>query len=762
MREALAKLQGRFAANRDAAPRADDPRPRTKASAIAFGRLPASAPQADLRQLAAAWGLIPAGEASDPQGLAGVRHGAGGPSPGPAALGLAAEALGLQATFVSKRVSALKGDDLPCLVLIREAESCLVVGRPAPDRLTVLSQGRTVEIAASELAEAANGTLALLRPLAQDAIGRRAGEAQPGPSAAAPNGASAEEARLRAASVVRAHVREALAGQGPLLRQLILASLLINILGLFLPLFSMAIFDRVIPHAAFETLWALALGACLALAVEFALRAARLKLFDAAGLTMSAGLQGRVVGRLLGARSADLPSGSGAVIQPLQDLDGMANLAPQLAVSLIVDIPFFLALIVLIGSIAGPIALVPLAGTLLLVAVHVLCHRLAKRSQGEHGSLQRRTQQLVIDSLSAQERIRVTASAGSMLARWDMACDGAGYALHRTRYWHGIAAQAAAAIVQAVIVGTLVWGVFRIDAAAMTIGALSAAMLLANRAMTPVSIATGLIFRAVQLAEQAAPIGALLAAPLEAGGDRRADGRDAIAGKLDLGAVTVQHPGDARDALRDVTLSIAAGERVGVIGKSGCGKSTLLRLLVRLVEPAKGAVRLDDRDIRHYDPATLRAAIACMPQDSALVDGSLEENLTAGLDRVDPVRFAAVARLTGVDEIARSHPQGYSLRVGPGGQRLSGGERQLVSLARALMGDPAMLLLDEPTAALDNAAEARLIAELRDLPASCGMVVATHRMQVLSLVDRVIWLDGGRVVADGPKADIFRKFGIAA
>jgi ATP-binding cassette subfamily C protein LapB len=184
--------------------------------------------------------------------------------------------------------------------------------------------------------------------------------------------------------------------------------------------------------------------------------------------------------------------------------------------------------------------------------------------------------------------------------------------------------------------------------------------------------------------------------------------------------------------------------------------------MVRLAEPAQGGVQLDERDMRHYDPQVLRRAVALMPQEAGLVDGSLEHNLTLGLGPVDPERFADVARLTGVAEIARAHPQGYSLQVGPGGRRLSGGERQLVSLARALMGEPALLLLDEPTAALDNTAEARLINELRQLPAACGMVIATHRMQVLSLVDRVIWLEGGRIVADGPKAEVFQKLGLAA
>jgi ATP-binding cassette subfamily C protein LapB len=201
---------------------------------------------------------------------------------------------------------------------------------------------------------------------------------------------------------------------------------------------------------------------------------------------------------------------------------------------------------------------------------------------------------------------------------------------------------------------------------------------------------------------------------------------------------------------------------VGIIGKAGCGKSTLLRLLVRLHEAQSGRLSLDGRDIRQFDPQALRRAIGYMPQDAHLFDGSLEDNLAMGLGRVDRADLDRVARISGVQAFASQHPSGFSLPVGPGGQRLSGGERQAVSLARALMGAPCLLLLDEPTAALDNTAEARVIAELGRELGDTGLIVATHRLPVLALTDRIIWMDNGRIVADGPKADIFARFGLAA
>ncbi len=320
----------------------------------------------------------------------------------------------------------------------------------------------------------------------------------------------------------------------------------------------------------------------------------------------------------------------------------------------------------LVAFIAGPIVFVPIAGALALVAVHAIGHALSHRAHGEQGGLQRQTQQLLIDAVAAQERIRVTGAGPGMLAA-STGCStprprGAPVALLARLQRPGLRHHRAGGDRRRA-------GLGRVPHRRR--GADHRRALGGDAAGQPrhdaVGIAIGLVHRAIQGAAQAAPIGALLAAPVEAGGDRRGDGRDAVAGRVDLAGAGVRHANDGRDALKDVTISIRPGERIGLIGKAGCGKSTLMRLMVRLVEPASGAVRIDERDIRHFDPAVIRAAIAYMPQDSALVDGTLEDNLTLGLGPVPTARFAEIARLTGVAEIARAHPKGYSMGVGPGG-----------------------------------------------------------------------------------------------
>jgi ATP-binding cassette subfamily C protein LapB len=705
---------------------------------------------AQLAHLAELWQLVPKGHAAAMR----ARNPAD-MSPGPASIEREAELLGLSVSFRQARPAALSAADMPCIVLLHGGSGCLLVACDAGSVMADGERGRR-RIDMAELASRSTGAVLLVRPAVAISDNTEAG-----PHGEPSGAAQRQNPAMPARALVRA-VTAALRGQRPLLAQLIVASVVINLFSMLLPLFSMAVFDRVIPHAAMETLWALALGIALALLLEFALRQARLRLFDAVGQSISQSLQGRIVSRLLGARTEDLPRGSGAAVQPLQDLDQMALLAPQLVIGLFVDLPFFVVLVGLIAFIAGPVAFAPVIGALILLTMHLVSHRLAHRALDEHSGFQRRQQQLVIDSASAQERIRITGAAEHVLARWDVAADAAGFAAHLTRYWHGLAAQGGAILVQAVMVVTLVAGVYRIEAALMTIGALSASVLLVNRAMMPISVATSLVFRALQLLQTATPITGILNARMEAGGDQRHVPAGSINGQIDAAGLTFSYPGEQRQSLRNISLSIRPGERVGIIGKAGCGKSTLLRLLVRLYEAENGRLCLDGRDIRQFDPRTIRQAIGYMPQDTHLMDATLEHNLTLGLDTVPHCELERVGKLSGVHDFASLHPSGYSLQVGPGGMRLSGGERQAVALARALLGSPKTLVLDEPTAAFDNTAEARLIVELRQHLAETGLIIATHRLPLLALVDRIIWMDGGRIVADGPKSEIFAKFGIAA
>lgn len=660
--------------------------------------------------------------------------------PGPERLAEAADSLGLEVEVRQVAPARLAAADFPCVILLRDGSARIAVARPHRDvvRLYEPVPGeppRQIDAPLADLVARASGTIFVARPSSR------------------PAGATIADPVPGGDPVV-------LRSRKGLLATLVVAGLASNLISLGLPLFTMTVFDRVVPHGATETLWALAFGIMLLLALDLAIRQSRLTLGDAIALAEAQATIARLYAKLVRMPLSRAPRTAGPVVQPFADLSMVTQLRLQFMVAMAVDLPFFVAVVALLGWLGGPIAFVPLVAAGLLFAVCATCHVRAFRAAADEARFAERQWQMLIDAVGALETIKATHSAARFLGEWERRSDEAAYAAHRPRVIHGFAAHAGAFLAQAVVVATVVIGVDQIGRAAMTIGALSAAILLVGRSVAPVATLVALFFRIRQLRRTTAGLSAILAAPAEGAGDRSA----ALTpeGEVVLRGVSFRHAGRPEPVLRDLDLTIRPGERIGIVGRAGSGKTTLLALLARLHEPDEGTVSLDGHDARQFDPEAVRRRFALMTQDSVLIEGSLRDNLTLGLGEVDPAHFEVVARLAGVHDVAGRHPSGYGLDVGPGGGRLSRGERQGVALARALMGRPRLLLLDEPTAAMDNEREAKVIEGLRALPASTGLVVATHRLPILALVERIVWLDQGRVLADGPKDEVFRKLGVAS
>ncbi len=368
---------------------------------------------------------------------------------------------------------------------------------------------------------------------------------------------------------------------------------------------------------------------------------------------------------------------------------------------------------------------------------------------------------LINEVAGALETVKATTAEAQLLGRWERLTDAAAFAGHRSRQWMHVSTQLANTIGLLAVVATLVIGVYVIAAGAMTLGALTAASMLIGRVTQPVAMLVGSLHRAKLALRTAEGLGATLSGSQEESGDRAGAERP-IRGAIELRNVTLTYPDAVAPALRNISLTIRPGEKVAIIGRVGCGKSSLLRLLVRLAEPASGTVLLDDRDIRQVSPKALRRALSLMRQDHVLFDDTLQVNVCLGLESVPEQDFERAVTASGVREIAARNPQGYSQRLGPRGERLSGGERQMVALARALVVSPTVLILDEPTASMDNTLEARIVRELASFSKDRTLIVATHRAQALALVDRIIWLDEGTIVADGPKEEVLRALNATA
>ena len=629
----------------------------------------------------------------------------------------------------------------PQVVLLKDGSALAVVGRDARQRLLCRSAKGSVAVTA--------------RTLSQLAAGPRIEVARPMPAADDETQHAAIPNLLRVLRLV---------GEAPKARlaQLLAAALLSNLLLVVLPLFTTTVYDRVVPYGAFDTLTALCIGVVIVFAIDIGLRMARVNLLEAVGVAISYDLQAAFYRKLVRAPLAASPNGSSGVTSMLYDIDSAALTAPSLIVSLLADLPFVLVMLLLVGYIGGAVVVVPIAGVIIVGLITGFGAAKARRATAVSHKLRTRVQDQAIESAAMLPMVKAMGAEAQLIDRWAGATDAAAFAAHRARQTSSWSSQISLVSTQIVIAFTVVVGAVEINAGIMTIGNLAACVMLVGRIIAPANMVVAGLGQLANMRQSIGGFFAVIDRAEEHGGDASGQAAQRIKGRFDLRDVNFSYPSAAGRSLESVTLTVREGERVGIIGRNGCGKSTLLKLLVRLHEPQSGTLQIDGTDSRQFDPAHLRQAVGLMAQESVLINDTLRANVCLGLGAVDPEAFERAVQLSGVADFARRHAKGYSMLVGSRGDALSGGERQAVALARLILGNPRVVLLDEPTSAMDSTLESRLI---RDLPQFLGgrtVVLATHRMQLLNLVDRIIWMDQGKIVADGPKAEILSSFPRAA
>ncbi|MFZ4756529.1 MAG: ATP-binding cassette domain-containing protein [Burkholderiaceae bacterium] len=654
----------------------------------------------------------------------------------------AASATGLEVSYRHVAIGDLAAADMPCVLMEKSGATWILVGRASEQTFAVWQGGETVEVAAGELAERASGVVFFVAPKARS-------EAESTPLHASPR------------SLIGLILDELKAKHRTALGQLALASTLSNLLMLAVPIYSMSVYDRVIPHLAMETLWALSIGVCLALMIDYGLRYVRLKLSGSVALLVSVTLLNRLYGTMLRSKMGKTPLGGGVVAQSARDIEGLCHLVPALVISVMIDLPWFLAALVLLYGLAGWVILAPVLGALALAAITWL--PVVRRDDVEQAPRLSMAQAgTMLETATLLETAKTTNAERLLLRRWDRLTDAAAVASHAQRLQGQLTGQGAIVVGQICIVLALVIGVFEIKANAISVGALAAATLLVGRMIAPAAQAISLFHRLTEARRSTRAVEQIMQAEIESGGDTTRPPAIRLRGEIELREVSFSYPGAEISSLSGLSLRIKPGERVGLIGRVGSGKSSLLRLLVRLSDPTTGTISIDGVNASQLRPQDIRSQFAFMKQDTLLFDDTLKANICFGLDQVDERDFERAVRISGVADFAAHHPHGYGMRVGPRGERLSGGERQAVALARALVGDPSALLLDEPTAAMDNALEARIVQQLATMIAGRTFVIATHRAPLLALVDRLILLERGRIIADGPKIEVMKLLNQAA
>ncbi len=548
--------------------------------------------------------------------------------------------------------------------------------------------------------------------------------------------------------------RRAVFGSAGIYTEVVIVALLVNVLALAVPVFAVIVFDQLVPFFAEDLLWRLGAGIVIVFGFDFALRMLRSHFVDAAGGAATSRIEGHVFQRILTAKMAargDLGSGLASIANDLNKLKTLLTAAPVLA---LVDLPFIALFILASYMIGGSVAFIPLIAVPIVLFLSLLLQLPMRLTVARACDSARRRIRFASDVLPGLETIRIAVSESDAQRRWEALTAETQDAARRAQGFAAWIANFTAVATGFVTVGVIAYGVYLVDQGDLSVGGLVAVAMLAAAAMSPLErIASVLVdYHRARVAMDA--IDELMRAPVERPQGVVFSGATQIGGTIAFQNVSFRYPGQAAPALDGVSFQLEAGKKLGLIGRIGSGKSTVVRLILGLYQPGSGLVAMDGSDISQIDPGVLRGGIGCVPQEVHLFEGSVRDNIALGAKSIDNELINRAARIAGVDEFADRHPDGYGMPVGMRGETLSAGERQAVAIARALFCDPPVLLLDEPTASLDNTSEGRFRARLANVMGDKTLLLVTNRASMLALVDRLIVIDGGKIIADGAKQDV--------
>ncbi|MHA7847651.1 type I secretion system permease/ATPase [Serratia sp. D1N4] len=537
-----------------------------------------------------------------------------------------------------------------------------------------------------------------------------------------------------------------------------LAALLANVLTLASTFFTMNVYDRVIPTQAYVTLWSLAIGVLIAIVFEFTSRQVRTYLIDVAGKKADLILGAKLFRQVMAMRMESKPQSTGSFANQLRDFEAVRDFVTSATLSTLSDLPFCILFMLIIYLIGGQLAIVPLIAIPIILLVSVCIQWPLSRYMGENIREISQKQGLLIETIEGLEALKAARGEGVMQKRWDDFSALAAASSMKTRYLSSLTSNFVSFMQQITTVVIVVFGVYLIHAGELTMGAMIGVVILSGRSLGPLASVVGLALRYQHAKAALKSLNQLMDLPTERDADVNYLPTPSFAGNLQLRKVGFAYPVPGvmvpPAILENVNINIQAGERVAIIGSIGSGKSTLLRVMGRLMQPLSGQLTIDGVDATQVDPADWRTAVGYVSQDCRLFHGTLRFNVTIGDPGVSTEEFLRVAQMTGLDRIAAKHPLGYDMPVGEMGSALSGGQKQLVALARCLLLRPKILLMDEPTSSMDAMTETLFIRQLQSAIEGQTLVIVTHRMSVLNIFDRLIVLDDGRVVADGPKNQV--------
>nr|WP_178118156.1 MULTISPECIES: type I secretion system permease/ATPase [unclassified Pseudomonas] len=647
-------------------------------------------------------------------------------------LARAAARAGLQGRLLQRKLDSIPAIAMPALLLLKDGRSAVLLGWQGEDEAQVL------------LSESDGGeTIVKRQALADDYIGK-VFFAQPQHKFDVSHGTLIPRAR--------SWFRDTLKRSRWLYADAIAASFLINLIAMAAPLFVMNVYDRVVPNQATATLWVLATGIFIAYVFDLVLKSLRSLCLDLAGkktdLIISATLFERIVGMSMKYR----PARVGSFAQNIHEFQSLRDFLASLTLTSLIDLPFTLLIFMVIAILGGHLVWIPMLAFPIALGIGYLLQKPLVATMERTMALASERQSSLIETLAGLDAVKVNNAESERQYQWEQTIGTLSRLELRVKMLSGLSMNITLLIQQLAGVIMIVFGVYQIIGGNLSMGGLIACYMLSGRALSPLASLSGLMTRYQQAKVTMVSTDQMMELPQERNFEERPLSRRTLQGAIECRGLNFTYPNQQNMALKNINLVIKPGEKIGIIGRSGSGKSSLAKLIVGLYQPDSGALLVDGVDIRQIDVSELRHNVGYVPQDIQLLAGTLRDNLVSGARYVEDEVVLQAAELAGVHEFARLHPQGYELQVGERGQNLSGGQRQNVALARALLLNPPILLLDEPTSAMDNTGEERLKQRLQAVVENKTVVLVTHRASLLSLVDRLLVIDRGQILADGPKA----------
>jgi ATP-binding cassette, subfamily C, bacterial LapB len=537
-------------------------------------------------------------------------------------------------------------------------------------------------------------------------------------------------------------------------RDVMVAACLVNIFAIAMPMFTMNVYDRVVPNRSIETLWVMAIGISVIVIGDLILRTMRGYFLDWASARIDIKLSGRIMEQVLGLRMEQRPQSVGSFANNLRSFESVRDFITSATITALIDMPFGIIFIGVMAWISLPMIVPVLVGGVIMLLyafsvqtkMHEISETMYRASAVRNATL--------IESLVGLETIKALGIEGGMQRKWEHSARFLTEVGSKLKLLTASINNGSNAIVQLINIVLVLLGVYLVINGDLTQGGLIACTMLASRALAPFAQTAGLLAQYHTSATALTSLDDVMKKPIERPLDSNFLSRPSFRGDIEFREVSFQYPGAEEMALTKLSFKIKAGEHVALLGRMGSGKTTIHKLILGLFQPTEGAILIDGIDSRQIDPAELRRCVGYVQQDTQLFYGTMRYNLTVTTPHADDASVLAAAHTGAIDEFINAHPKGFDLLVGERGETLSGGQKQGVGIARALVAKPTIVLLDEPTSAMDHTTQDLVKKRLTEAMIGKTMLLVTHQSTLFDMANRIIVIDSGRVVADGPKDQV--------